>query len=356
MIDENVTVDLGARSYAIRIATGVLETPSALAQHIQGPDALVVSNDVVAPLYAARLVPALGDKHVDVLTLPDGERHKTLQTVMRIFDALVAMGANRDTTVVALGGGVVGDMAGYAAASYQRGVNFVQVPTTLLAQVDSSVGGKTGVNHQAGKNLIGAFHQPTHVLADIDTLATLPARELSAGLAEVIKYAVLGDVEFFAWLEEHMAALRALDPMALARAIRQSCEMKARIVAADEHERGQRALLNLGHTFGHAIETVAGYGEWLHGEAVAAGMVMAAVASDLPPADIDRLRHLLASAGLPITPPPLGGATLWQAMQLDKKVEAGRVRLILLRALGDAWVTADYDARALAAALALADG
>ena len=356
MSDQIVSVDLGERSYVIRIAAGALAEPAALAAHIRGPDALIVSNETVGPLYAERLLPALGDKRHASVTLPDGEQHKTLAAIEQVIDALVAMGANRDTTLIALGGGVVGDIAGFAAASYQRGVPFIQVPTTLLAQVDSSVGGKTGVNHAAGKNLIGAFHQPAHVLIDTDTLATLPPRELSAGLAEVIKYAVLGDLDFLAWLEAHIDDLRALEPGALATAIHRSCAAKARIVAADEHERGQRALLNLGHTFGHAIETVGGYGAWLHGEAVAAGMVMAAVASGLPDGAVERLRRLLAAAGLPASPPPLGGDALWAAMQLDKKVLAGRVRLILLRALGDAYVTADYDDAALSTALALANG
>ncbi len=355
MNPNSVSVALGARSYEIRIAPGLLSEPAVLAPHVHGPDALIVSNETVAPLYADAARAALGDRRCEVLALPDGERHKTLATLSTVFDALVAMRANRDTTVVALGGGVVGDMAGFAAASYQRGVNFIQIPTTLLAQVDSSVGGKTAVNHTAGKNLIGAFHQPVHVLIDTATLSTLPEREFSAGLAEVIKYALLGDAPFMDWLEANMVALRALEPAALASAIQRSCAAKAAIVRADEHERGRRALLNLGHTFGHAIEAVAGYGEWLHGEAVAAGMVMAAVASELPAADIERIRALLRAAGLPDKPPALGAERLWDAMQLDKKVAAGKVRLVLLRALGEAFVTADYAPGALQHALALAD-
>jgi 3-dehydroquinate synthase len=258
--------------------------------------------------------------------------------------------------VVALGGGVVGDMAGFAAACYQRGVDFIQVPTTLLAQVDSSVGGKTGVNHPRGKNLIGAFHQPTFVLIDLATLETLPDRELSAGLAEVIKYGLLGDAEFFAWLEANMADLRRRETAALQHAVRRCCEMKAEIVAADEREAGRRALLNLGHTFGHAIEAVTGYGEWLHGEAVAAGMLMAARASSLDEAQLARIRKLLEAAGLPVSPPPVGAARLREAMQLDKKVQHGRLRLVLLHAIGDAYVTADFPQDALADALAPADG
>ena len=356
MIAKNVTVDLGSRTYDIRIAPGLLSEPGALAPHIGGPDVLIVSNETVAPLYEAPLRSALGECRAERIALPDGEQHKTLASVATLYDALVAMGANRDTTIVALGGGVVGDIAGFAAASYQRGVRFIQVPTTLLAQVDSSVGGKTGVNHPAGKNLIGAFHQPAHVLIDTTTLATLPPREYAAGLAEVIKYGVLGDKAFLTWLEANMDALCEHDARAITEAIYRSCLAKAAVVCADETERGQRALLNLGHTFGHAIEAVAGYGEWLHGEAVAAGMVMAAVASDLPAADVDRLQKLLAAAGLPTAPPKLGGRALWQAMQLDKKVLSGRVRLVLLKTLGDAFVTADYDQGALDRALALADG
>ncbi|MEM1262408.1 MAG: 3-dehydroquinate synthase [Pseudomonadota bacterium] len=356
MTEQTVSVELGERRYTIRIAANVLGEPRALADFVNGPDALIVSNEVVAPLYADRLRESLPGVRHELVILPDGEQTKSLTTIATVLDHLVAMNANRDTTVIALGGGVVGDISGFAASVYQRGVSFIQVPTTLLAQVDSSVGGKTGVNHPAGKNLIGAFHQPAHVLIDTGTLTTLPAREYSAGIAEIIKYAVLGDRRFLAWLENNITALREQDPTVVAEAIRHCCTMKAEIVAGDERERGRRALLNLGHTFGHAIETVAGYGEWLHGEAVAAGMVMAAIASDLPDRDIERLRSLLASAGLPVAPPPLGGDVLWRAMQLDKKVKDGKLRLILLRELGDAYVTADCNNAALQAALALADG
>ncbi|WP_405235518.1 3-dehydroquinate synthase [Lentisalinibacter orientalis] len=352
---ETLTVQLGARSYPIVVGQGLLDDADALAVRLRGPDAVVVTNDVVGPLYLDAARRALGDRLAAVHVLPDGEAHKDLGQVAAIIDTLVGAGANRDTTVVALGGGVVGDMAGFAAACYQRGVDFIQVPTTLLAQVDSSVGGKTGVNHPRGKNLIGAFHQPTFVLIDLATLDTLPDRELAAGLAEIIKYGLLGDAAFFGWLEDNMAALRRRDTAALQHAVRRCCEMKAAIVAADEREAGQRALLNLGHTFGHAIESVTGYGEWLHGEAVAAGMLMAARVSGLAGAELDRIRNLIAAAGLPVAPPPVGAVRLREAMQLDKKVQAGRLRLVLLRAIGEAYVTADFSAQALAEALAPAD-
>jgi 3-dehydroquinate synthase len=260
-----------------------------------------------------------------------------------IIDMLVETGANRDTTVVALGGGVVGDIAGFAAACYMRGVDFIQVPTTLLAQVDSSVGGKTGVNHEKGKNLVGAFHQPQVVLIDTATLETLPDRELRAGLAEVIKYGAICDADFFAWLEANMPALLRRDPVALAHAIRRSCELKAEVVAEDEREAGRRAILNYGHTFGHAIEHCQGYGEWLHGEAVAAGMVMAAKLSGLRGGDVERLESLIASAGLPVEPPSIAADDWMAAMGLDKKVEGKKLRFVLLDAIGGSHVTADYD-------------
>ncbi len=353
---ETLTVELGARSYPIVIGEGLLGQPDALAARLRGPQAVVVTNDVVGPLYLDAARRALGERLAAVHVLPDGEAHKHLDHIAAIIDTLVDAGANRDTTVIALGGGVVGDMAGFAAACYQRGVDFIQVPTTLLAQVDSSVGGKTGVNHPRGKNLIGAFHQPAFVLIDLATLETLPERELAAGLAEVIKYGLLGDAEFFAWLERNMDALRRRETDALQHAVRHCCEMKASIVAADEREAGKRALLNLGHTFGHAIESVTGYGAWLHGEAVAAGMLMAARASGLDDAALERIRALIAAGGLPVAPPPVGAARLRDAMQLDKKVQAGRLRLVLLRSIGEAYVTADFSAQALAEALAPADG
>ncbi len=353
---QRVDVALGERSYPIDIGHGSLGRDFTIAQFVRGSDALVVTNETVGPLYLARLAASLGERHVETHVLPDGEQFKTLASIEAIYDSLFAMRAGRQTTIIALGGGVVGDMAGFAAASYLRGLEFIQVPTTLLAQVDSSVGGKTGVNLPGGKNLVGAFHQPNYVAIDIATLDTLPAREFAAGLAEVIKHALLDDAEFFAWLEANVSRLNGRDPEALATAIRRCCEIKAAVVAADEREAGRRALLNLGHTFGHAIEQVAGYGEWLHGEAVAAGLVMAAIASGLAAADSARLTTLLEAANLPVRPPPVGAANLREAMQADKKVRDRRLRLVLLRRIGAAEVTADYDEAALEAALATADG
>ena len=279
------------------------------------------------------------------IVLPDGEAYKNWETLNLIFDALLTQRAERKTTLIALGGGVIGDMTGFAAACYQRGMPFIQIPTTLLSQVDSSVGGKTGINHPLGKNMIGAFYQPKVVLADTDTLKTLPARELSAGLAEVIKYGLIWDAEFLAWLEANMDKLRALDPAAITHAIYRSCEIKAQVVGQDEREGGIRAILNLGHTFGHAIETGMGYGNWLHGEAVAAGMVMAAQTSQrmgwLTEADVARTRALIRAAGLPDEAPDLGVATWLDYMGHDKKVESGKLRFVLLKKLGEAVITGD---------------
>jgi 3-dehydroquinate synthase len=355
MSAQSLTVDLGERSYPIVIGAGLLDGNYDLSQHLAGTHCLVVTNDKVGPLYLDRLKPCLGDAAIDVIQLPDGEAHKTIATVETILDKLVDMKAGRDVTVIALGGGVVGDIAGFAAACYMRGVGFIQVPTTLLAQVDSSVGGKTGVNHPGGKNLIGAFHQPRVVLIDTDTLSTLDDRELSAGMAEVIKYGAIIDLEFLGWLEANTDKLMSRDPAALAHAIRRSCEIKAAIVADDEREAGKRALLNFGHTFGHAIENLLGYGEWLHGEAVAAGMLMAATMSGISEAEQQRLMTLVARAELPTSPPPIGIDKLRGAMQMDKKVKANRLRFVLLRSLGDAYVTSDYDDAALESALAPAD-
>jgi 3-dehydroquinate synthase len=338
-----LTVELGDRSYPIVIGSGLLGGSFDLAPYIAGEDCLVVSNETVAPLYLDRLLPNLEGRSVSSISLPDGEAYKTIDTMASILDRLVATGAGRDTTVVALGGGVVGDIAGFAAACYMRGVNFVQVPTTLLAQVDSSVGGKTGVNHEQGKNLVGAFHQPQIVLIDTDTLSTLPDRELRAGLAEVIKYGAICDADFFAWLESNIDKLLQRDPGAMAHAIRRSCELKAEVVADDEREAGRRAILNFGHTFGHAIENCLGYGEWLHGEAVAAGMVMAAELSKLGDDEAGRLRDLIARAGLPTAPPALGAARFLEAMSRDKKVQKKQLRFVLLRQLGAAVVTSEYD-------------
>jgi 3-dehydroquinate synthase len=351
-----LTIDLGARSYPILIGPGLIGDTAVFADAVAARDVLVVTNEVVGPLYLDRLVRSLDGCRVASVRLPDGEQHKTLEMTGRIFDALVQGRMNRDACVVALGGGVVGDMAGFAAACYQRGVEFVQVPTTLLAQVDSSVGGKTGVNHPGGKNLIGAFHQPRAVLSDTTTLATLPPRELRAGLAEVIKYGLVADSGFLDWLDASMAALLALDPAALAFAIRRSCEIKAGIVSEDEREHGRRALLNLGHTFGHAIEKAAGYGEWLHGEAVGVGMLLAADLSHrlgcigLP--EVGRVRDLLQRAGLPVVAPLIGASRAFDLMGMDKKVLAGRIRLVLLRRLGAGVVSGDYPPEALQATLA----
>jgi 3-dehydroquinate synthase len=350
-----LTVDLGERSYPIIIGSGLLAAGFDLSPFLPGKDCLIVSNDIVAPLYFARLGACLADKKVSAINLPDGEAAKTAATVAAVIDKLVAAHANRDTTVVALGGGVVGDIAGFAAACYMRGVAFVQVPTTLLAQVDSSVGGKTGVNHPGGKNLIGAFHQPNVVLIDTATLETLPDRELRAGLAEVIKYGAIADADFFSWLEANMPALLQKDSDALSYAITRSCELKAEIVAEDERETGRRGLLNFGHTFGHAIEASLGYGEWLHGEAVAAGMLMAATMSGIDKAERIRLRSLLEAAGLPCAPPRVGAKQLRVAMSMDKKIKANRVRFVLLRSLGDAFICDDYTDNELNEALAGAD-
>jgi len=353
---QRLGIDLGERSYPILIGPGLIDDPAVVAEAVRAPDVLVVTNEVVGPLYLDRLLASLRGKRAASVVLPDGEQHKTLEVMGRVLDALVLGRMNRDACVAALGGGVVGDIAGFAAACYQRGIDFVQVPTTLLAQVDSSVGGKTGVNHPGGKNLIGAFHQPRAVVSDTATLATLPTRELRAGLAEVIKYGLIADLEFLAWLEDELPALLALEPAALAHAIRRSCEIKAEIVAEDEREHGRRALLNLGHTFGHAIETAAGYGEWLHGEAVGVGMLLAADLSRrlgwIGEADLARVRELLVRAGLPVTAPPIGAARALDLMGMDKKVLAGRIRLVLLAPLGAGVVSGDYPADALRATLA----
>ena len=346
-----LTVELGSRSYPILIGSGLLSRGDLLQEHVPGRDILLVSNTIVGPLYSAALKKGLGDRRIVEVTLPDGESHKTLATVTRVLDVLVTNRFARDCTVVALGGGVVGDMAGFAAACYQRGVAYVQVPTTLLAQVDSSVGGKTGVNHPGGKNLIGAFHQPSAVIADTETLKTLPLRELRAGLAEVIKYGLICDEELFTWLEQNMEKLLAHDAAELTYAIHRSCEIKAEIVGRDEREQGDRALLNLGHTFGHALESVTGYTKWLHGEAVGAGLLMAATMSSesglMPAANVERLRKLLERAGLPTEARDLKPDTVLEHMRIDKKVKSGRIRLVLMRSIGGSFVTADYPDAAL---------
>ena len=349
-INHRLEVDLGERSYPIYIGTGLIGEADLISQHIHGQSALIVSNTTVAPLYLESVQQALDASQIrhDEIILDDGEQNKTLATVESVLDLLLTNRHDRRTTVIALGGGVIGDIAGFAASIHQRGANFIQIPTTLLAQVDSSVGGKTGVNHPLGKNMIGAFFQPQCVIADITTFNTLPARELSAGLAEVIKYGLISDAEFFDWLETNMAGLLNLDQDLLAQAVLVSCQNKARVVELDERELGLRAILNLGHTFGHAIETVMGYGNWLHGEAVAAGMAMAldlSIREDCIAEDVrERRVALLQQAGLPVTPP--GEITVeqyLQAMAIDKKAVDGNIKLVLLRALGEAFVTSDYN-------------
>ena len=343
-----LTVSLGERAYPIHIGTGLLAQAALYAPHVARRRAAIVTNEVVAPLYADALERALreaGAAAVQRIVLPDGEAHKDWQTLDRIFAALLEARADRRTVLVALGGGVVGDMAGFAAATYQRGIAHLQVPTTLLAQVDSSVGGKTAINHPLGKNMVGAFHQPSAVVADTATLATLPKRELAAGLAEILKYGAIRDLAFLEWIEAHAEALVARDPAALAHAIRRSCEIKAAIVAADEREAGERALLNFGHTFGHAIESAAGYGAWLHGEAVATGMVLAANFSvrqgRLAAADAARLERAVARLGLPVKPPAFPPDTWLEFMGRDKKNEGGAITLVLLDRLGAARVVKD---------------
>ena len=351
-------VALGERSYAIHVGPGLLRVAGGLfAPLFPAPRAVIVSNPVVAALYLAPLRASLSAAGIgsESILVPDGETHKTWATLSDVLTRLMEIKAERRTTLVALGGGVVGDVAGFAAAIYQRGMPFVQIPTTLLAQVDSSVGGKTGVNHPLGKNMIGAFHQPRAVLIDTDCLATLPDREFAAGLAEVIKYGAIRDSAFFDWLEAELPRLIARDAGALIHAVTESCRIKAEIVAVDEREAGERALLNFGHTFGHAIEAGVGYGEWLHGEAVAAGMVMAAKLSErlgmIAGADVERLRRLLRRAGLPVDAPGLGAERYVALMSHDKKVVAGSPRFVLLRAIGDAVVTADVCQADLAAVL-----
>ena len=355
-----LTLSLGAHSYPILIGGGLLTAVDQIQPFLRSPRIALVSNTTVAPLYLERLVGAMEKAGIGVtpIILPDGEAYKNWESLNLIHDALLAARCDRSTTIVALGGGVIGDLAGFAAATYQRGVPFIQIPTTLLSQVDSSVGGKTGINHPRGKNMIGAFWQPKLVLADTDTLQTLPARELSSGMAEVIKYGLIRDQPFLEWLEANMEGLMARDGQLLAQAIERSCANKAEVVAADEFEtakEGGRALLNLGHTFGHAIEAGMGYGEWLHGEAVAAGTMMAAELSRrlgwLSAADVERVRALMLRAGLPVSGPDLGVARYLELMSHDKKVIAGSLRLILLNRIGQALVHADAPSADIAAAI-----
>ena len=352
-----LNVALGERSYPIHIGRGLLGDASLLLPYLKRPRAAIVTNDVVGPLYLEGLVRALRDAGVTVssVVLPDGEAHKDWQTLNLIFDALLAERCERSTTLIALGGGVVGDMAGFAASAYQRGMPFIQIPTTLLSQVDSSVGGKTAINHPLGKNMIGAFYQPRLVLADIATLDTLPERELAAGLAEVIKYGLIRDRAFFEWIEANIDGLCARDPERLAFAVERSCANKAEVVAADETEQGERALLNLGHTFGHAIEAGLGYGEWLHGEAVAAGTMMAAELSRrlgwIDDATVARIERIHQRAGLPVFGPALDVERYLALMAGDKKVEDGRLRLILLRDIGEAVIHGGASRDDIAAAI-----
>ncbi|UTF61658.1 3-dehydroquinate synthase [Gilvimarinus sp. DA14] len=349
----SLKVELGERSYPIYIGEGLF-SPEYLTPHIHGRQVCVVTNETVAPLYLQTLLEALsgGGYTLETVVLPDGEKHKNLETLNLVFDGLLQARFNRQCTLIALGGGVIGDMAGFAAACYQRGVKFIQIPTTLLSMVDSSVGGKTGVNHPLGKNMIGAFYQPQAVLADVSVLKSLPVRELAAGVAEVIKYGLICDASFFVWLEENIARVMAGDTDALAYCVVRSCEDKAKVVAEDEREGGVRAILNLGHTFGHAIETAQGYGNWLHGEAVAAGMMMAVDLSQRMgnvPADlVERTRSLLLAARLPtIAPADMSNDDFLTLMAVDKKAMDGGLRLVLLEALGKAVVTADFDAQLL---------
>ncbi len=350
-------VALGERSYPICIGSGLLDEPSYLIRGLGRKRAVVVTNETVAPLYLERVLAGLRAHGVEVseVVLPDGEAYKDWPTLNRIFDALLAKMVERSTTLIALGGGVVGDMTGFAAATYQRGVPFIQIPTTLLSQVDSSVGGKTAINHPLGKNMIGAFYQPKLVLADISTLNSLPDRELKAGLAEVIKYGLIRDLPFYEWLEGNLDRLLAREPEALADAVERSCRNKAEVVAADETEQGERATLNLGHTFGHAIETGLGYGVWLHGEAVAAGTIMAAELSRtlgwLTEDDVARIQRLFVRAGLPVRGAPLGADRYLSLMRHDKKVADGQLRLVLLKAIGRATISAEADEAQIRAAI-----
>ncbi|HSH07240.1 MAG TPA: 3-dehydroquinate synthase [Burkholderiales bacterium] len=355
---QSLRVALGERAYPIHIGAGILGAAELYAPHVAGRAVAVVSNAVVAPLYLERLRGALaacGARAFEII-VEDGEQAKRWQTLDTIIAAMLEARCDRRSVVIALGGGVIGDLAGFAAAIYQRGVSFIQVPTTLLAQVDSSVGGKTGINHALGKNMLGAFHQPLAVIADVAALGTLPPRELRAGLAEVIKHGLALDAEFFEWLETHMERLLGGDAQALTHAVRRSCELKAQVVAADEREAGLRAVLNLGHTFGHAIEAGVGYGSWLHGEAVAAGTVMAAELSArvgvLDAAAVARVRALLARAGLPVEGPALSPARYLELMAVDKKASAGRIRFVMLEAIGRAVLRDDLDPAAVRAAIA----
>jgi 3-dehydroquinate synthase len=347
---KTLNVSLGERSYPIYISSGLLKKPELFKPWITGKSVFVVTNTTVGPLYSKTLIQTIsGDaKSVHEIVLPDGESYKDWATLQKIFDALLTHGADRKSMLIALGGGVIGDMVGFAAASFMRGIQFIQVPTTLLAQVDSSVGGKTGINHPLGKNMIGAFHQPVAVIADLDTLKSLPPRELSAGLAEVIKHGAIADAEFFNWIEAHRQELLNCDSGVMSHAVERSCEIKSAVVAADEKESGIRAILNFGHTFGHAIESGLGYGEWLHGEAVGCGMVMAADLSSrlgyLKTEEVSRIKKLIAAMGLPDCAPKLGNNRFFDLMRIDKKSEGGEIRYITLERIGKAKIEAVDDA------------
>ncbi len=355
---ETLTVALGARAYPIHIGHGLIEQSGLLLPHLRQRKVAIVTNTTVAPLFLPRMVRALRNAGIDTaeIVLPDGEQFKNWQTLNTLFDVLLERRCERSSTLIALGGGVVGDLTGFAAACYQRGMPFIQIPTTLLAQVDSSIGGKTAINHPRGKNMIGAFHQPQLVLADSDLLSTLPDRELRAGLAEIIKIALIRDLPFLAWLETNLDAMLARQSEALEHAIYRACKNKAEVVVADEHENGERALLNLGHTFGHAIETGLGYGQWLHGEAVAAGTLMAAELSCrlgwIDAADFKRVESIFVRAGLPVYGPKMGPETYLELMRHDKKVQDGKMRLILFRQIGDAVVSDGAAAAEIAQAIA----
>lgn len=339
----SIEVDLGDRSYPIHIGSSLIHNPELFAAHVKGRTVMVVTNTTVGPLYASALTQTLqtaGAKQVAQVTLPDGEEYKDWPTLQRVFDALLQNHCDRKTVLVALGGGVIGDMGGFAASAFMRGIPFIQVPTTLLSQVDSSVGGKTGINHPLGKNMIGAFYQPQLVVTDIATLNTLPDRELSCGLAEIIKHGAIADTRYLQDVEDHMPALLARDPEALARVVNRSCEIKAEVVSKDEREGGLRAILNFGHTFGHAIEAGMGYGQWYHGEAVGCGMVIAAEVCKrmgrLSAEDADRLKRLVIAAKLPALPPKLGVDQFMALMAHDKKNDAGAIKYVLLNGLGSA--------------------
>ncbi len=356
---QTLKVELANRSYPIHIGRNLISDTNLLLPHLKRKHVAIVTNTTVAPLYLNKLSEALQSAGIKVIPiiLPDGETYKNTETLNKIYDVLLQNRCERSTTLIALGGGVIGDLTGYAAATYLRGVPFIQIPTTLLSQVDSSVGGKTGINHLLGKNMIGAFYQPQLVIADIDTLQTLPLREFSSGMAEVIKYGLIRDADFFDWLETNIKSLMKLDEQVLSYAIYRSCQNKAEVVAHDEHEQGERALLNLGHTFGHAIENAMGYGVWLHGEAVAAGTMMAADLSQragwLTATEIIRIQNIFKAVNLPIKAPQLGVEKYLDLMGLDKKVENGKIRLILQQAIGKSVITSDYDVEKLKATLAL---